>query len=94
MNKDNTCPVCGSSEVIEIVYGDPTEEAIKEYEKGNIELGGCIFEGDEPNRKCKNCGSTWEEREFTLKEKVQLYKSEHKQCKGITEKIKLIGEIF
>lgn len=94
MNKDNICPVCGTNNVIEIIYGDPTEEAIKEYEKGNIELGGCMFEGDEPNLKCKNCGATWEERGFTFKEKVQLYKGESKKCKGITEKIKLISEIF
>ena len=94
MNKDNICPVCGTNNVIEIIYGYPTEEAIKEYEKGNIELGGCMFEGDEPNRKCKNCGTTWEERKFTFKEKVNLYKNESKQCKGVIEKIKLISDIF
>lgn len=93
-NKHSICPVCGSNKVIEIMYGLPTKEGIEEYKKGNIELGGCTIIGGEPNRKCKNCGSTWEEIELTFKEKVQLYKEERKGCKGIIEKIKLICEIF
>ena len=93
-NNDSICPVCGSNKVIEIIYGLPNEEGIKEYEKGNIELGGCEVTDDDPNRKCKECGSTWEEIELTFKEKVKLYKDERGECKGISEKIKLIGEIF
>ena len=51
-----TCPKCGSRDVAPIVYGYPTEESMQRAHRGEIELGGCIVGGNEPECRCRNCG--------------------------------------
>ncbi|MGI6172492.1 MAG: hypothetical protein ACOYI8_01180 [Christensenellales bacterium] len=53
------CPQCGSENVIEIVYGYPTEEALERAEAGELRLGGCVIGYCDPNRYCKNCEHEW-----------------------------------
>ena len=53
MKKPRKCPTCGSTDVIEIVYGYPSYEAFIQAEKGEIKLGGCCIDGDSPKWYCK-----------------------------------------
>ena len=53
------CPQCGSEDVIEIVYGYPTEETLERAEAGEVRLGGCVVGYCDPNRYCKSCGYEW-----------------------------------
>jgi len=53
------CPQCGSVEVIEIVYGYPTEETFERAEAGEVRLGGCVVGYCDPNKYCKDCGYEW-----------------------------------
>lgn len=50
------CEQCGkSNRVVEIQYGYPSDSGIKESEKGNVVLGGCIVHSENPNWYCKRC---------------------------------------
>lgn len=50
------CPKCGSKkDVIQIAYGYPTAQTMKEAEKGNIKLGGCCISDVDPQWYCKSC---------------------------------------
>ncbi len=56
------CPRCGSKDVVEIIYGMPTEELFKEIQKkDNYWLGGCCInlETPDPDYHCKSCGYEW-----------------------------------
>jgi hypothetical protein len=56
------CPRCGSARVAEIVWGLPTEEAIKEAEEtDNIVFGGCSIDFSAPRLHCKACALEWGE---------------------------------
>lgn len=54
-----TCPKCGSSEVVRIVYGYPSPECIEEARRGAIRLGGCCIRGDDPRWACRKCDHRW-----------------------------------
>ena len=53
------CPECGSSRILEFLYGEvgPEIAQVPGYDK--IALGGCVIEQDSPAWKCGNCGATW-----------------------------------
>ncbi len=54
------CPRCGSTAIMEVIYGLPGEKAMWLQSIGEAELRGCIV--DSPvNRKCKKCEHEWEE---------------------------------
>lgn len=57
--KKQTCPKCEASEVVDIVYGYPTEEVLQSWFKKEIELGGCIVRNENPIYKCKKCNHQW-----------------------------------
>jgi hypothetical protein len=42
-----------------IVYGLPSLELADAADRGEIVLGGCIVEDDNPNRECRRCGAQW-----------------------------------
>lgn len=47
---------CNNKTVVEISYGEPTEEAYKLYEEGKLVLGGCIIlVGESPDWQCVQC---------------------------------------
>ncbi len=57
--KDETfppCPGCGATDVIPIVYGYPTLETSEAWERGEIQLGGCIIGEESPEYECRACG--------------------------------------
>lgn len=52
-----SCPECGSSEVIPIVYGMPGPDLIEAEHRGEVVIGGCaILEGYDPTHSCRACG--------------------------------------
>jgi len=53
------CPSCKSKEGVDILYGMPTLESHEAAERGEIALGGCVLEDDQPERKCMHCGHEW-----------------------------------
>lgn len=52
--EDPNCPKCGKK-MIKIHYGMPGPEILDKYEKGEIELGGCCYDKDNPKYYCKHC---------------------------------------
>jgi transposase-like protein len=52
-----TCPTCGSTTTIPIVYGYPTGDAMERARRGEFALGGCISSADSPHWACTTCGS-------------------------------------
>ena len=49
------CPKCGSCEVLQIIYGLPGKSLMDEERRGEVELGGCVITGNDPNFRCKSC---------------------------------------
>jgi isocitrate lyase len=58
-NKKYTCPQCDSEDVVDIVYGYPSEQTLQSWFKKEIELGGCIIQDENPRHKCKKCEHQW-----------------------------------
>ena len=54
------CEVCGENSVVPVIYGLPTEEAFESARRGEIALGGCIVDFDNPTIACTSCG--WDNR--------------------------------
>lgn len=70
------CPACGAKDVIRIVYGLPTEKAMKRAHRGEIMLGGCVVTDSDPNRLCRACGRSWvDETDFFWIERRRLRQS-------------------
>jgi DNA-directed RNA polymerase subunit RPC12/RpoP len=53
------CPSCGSRKVVRIVYGMPGPDLVEAYERGEVELGGCVIGENDPEWHCKKCGHDW-----------------------------------
>jgi len=53
------CPTCGSRDVLSIVYGLPTDEALRRAGRGELALGGCIIDDHSPVWHCRKCGAAW-----------------------------------
>jgi (p)ppGpp synthase/HD superfamily hydrolase len=53
------CPSCGGHDVRPIVFGDPDAELIEQAEAGEVELGGCVVDSDEPDWICRSCEHRW-----------------------------------
>ena len=53
--------MCGG-EGVEIVYGLPGLELAEAAERGEVTLGGCVIEDDDPDRQCRVCGHRWSTR--------------------------------
>jgi hypothetical protein len=51
------CRRCGSTDVVEIVYGLPDVELRVAAERGEVVLGGCIVGDELPDYDCRGCGS-------------------------------------
>jgi hypothetical protein len=53
------CPRCHATHIIPILYGLPTVETFEQAQRGELILGGCCHEKDDPDRHCKDCGHQW-----------------------------------
>jgi hypothetical protein len=72
------CPSCNEKTGVDIVYGMPSEELAKQAELGEVALGGCVMEPNQPYYRCVSCGFEWDKtRQFEeakqrwLKEEVK-----------------------
>ena len=54
------CPSCSEKKGVEIVYGMPSEELAKKAELGEVALGGCVIEPNQPDYRCMSCGFEWD----------------------------------
>ena len=54
-----TCPQCGSSNSIPIIYGKPSQALAEKAERGEVVLGGCIVTPDRNLFRCKDCGADY-----------------------------------
>ncbi len=53
-DKQKACPVCKKmDEVIEIVYGEPTELTSKKAKEGKVWIGGCVISDEDNKYYCK-----------------------------------------
>ena len=57
------CTRCGSLDTIPIAYGLPGPEMMAEAERGEIVLGGCCIEEDQPTHECRACGTSFDAQE-------------------------------
>jgi hypothetical protein len=53
------CPKCQSENVLDIMYGYPSNEAIKKRDRGEIVLGGCCIDRNNPRWACDRCNYRW-----------------------------------
>jgi len=60
MARTYICPRCRARAGVDILYGEPTIEAFKAAERGEIHIGGCVMELDAPDRHCRDCGHEWQ----------------------------------
>jgi hypothetical protein len=51
-----TCPDCGSTDVVPIVYGLPGRQLCDAAQRGEVVLGGCCVSGADPAWICRLCG--------------------------------------
>ena len=59
MNRKYICPSCKEKAGVNILYGMPSDEAVKKADLGEIALGGCVVEESQPERRCNACGAEW-----------------------------------
>jgi hypothetical protein len=57
--KKFNCPNCKAKEAVDILYGYPTDETLEAWKNKEIELGGCILDEENSNRKCMKCNHQW-----------------------------------
>jgi hypothetical protein len=56
-----SCPKCGSLNVVPIYYGLPGGPEVMEAAKqGKIALGGCLVTGSDPQKQCQACGTRFD----------------------------------
>jgi Zn finger protein HypA/HybF involved in hydrogenase expression len=54
------CPNCKAKEGVNILYGMPSPELFEKAERGEIALGGCVIEENQPDRRCLKCNHEWQ----------------------------------
>jgi len=53
------CPVCREKSGVNIIYGMPGYDLFLAEERGEVVLGGCVIDLDDPDRQCLQCGHAW-----------------------------------
>jgi len=54
------CPSCKAKEGVDILYGMPTPESFENAERGELAIGGCVIEDNQPDRRCLKCEHEWQ----------------------------------
>ncbi len=49
------CPRCGSSAIVPIVYGMPSQQLFRRSQRREVLLGGCVLSPDQPSHGCADC---------------------------------------
>src|SRR5688500_4004440 len=52
------CPHCSNETAVPILYGYRFFEE-ENVERGDVVLGGCVVERNDPHAACRTCGSYW-----------------------------------
>ena len=52
--KPRKCQKCGKTTVVKILYGMPTEEALRLLEQEKLVIGGCCITEKSPDWACTN----------------------------------------
>lgn len=60
MTRKYICPSCNESTGVDIVYGEPSIQLAEQAELGEIALGGCSVEPNQPTYRCMSCGFEWD----------------------------------
>ena len=59
MDRKYICPSCKEKAGVNIFYGMPSDEVVKRADLGQIALGGCEIQENQPERRCLSCGAEW-----------------------------------
>jgi len=54
------CPACRERRGVDILYGHPFIDDLDDVARSELVFGGCMQEIGAPDRKCLNCGHSWE----------------------------------
>lgn len=57
--ENRLCPKCQSVDILEIMYGYPSDEAIKKLDRREIILGGCCVDKNNLHWQCEQCNHRW-----------------------------------
>jgi hypothetical protein len=66
------CPKCKSKNVVKILYGMPSYEAMQAYESKEVILGGCFVTDNDPDYGCLCCNHRWSVKDFGMEDIVKL----------------------
>ncbi len=58
-SEERLCPKCDSNDLVRIVYGYPAPELLEQFEKGELESGGCCIDNESPKWRCRTCNETF-----------------------------------
>jgi hypothetical protein len=56
------CPKCDSENVTPIIYGQPSQEIMRQVKRREIVLGGSVMRRNSPDYACQDCGTKWIQR--------------------------------
>ena len=70
--RPDACPHCGAAEVVPLVFGMPDQSLMEEARAGEVALGGCLVEPDQPRFSCTGCGADLDLGEDGQAEVVRL----------------------
>ena len=56
MTARQKCPSCGTA-MVPIAYGFPGPDTIRDAERGEVHIGGCIVGPDMPTHHCRQCAT-------------------------------------
>ena len=59
LRRPKSCPRCGSSKIVGILYGRPNDEGWDAVESGEYILGGCFVMPGQPDWECTTCSYQW-----------------------------------
>ena len=57
--RPQSCPRCAHQDWRSIVYGLPSFDLFQAADRGEVVLGGCMVEDEQPSARCGNCGQEW-----------------------------------
>lgn len=69
------CPKCKSSDIAKIMYGRPiwTDDFKEKLDSGEITLGSCFINKDNPVYECNQCRERWGRLYDDCEESKQLF---------------------
>ncbi len=66
------CPKCKSKDVLQILYGMPSYEAMEAYERKEVILGGCLITDNDLDYGCLCCNHRWSVKYFKVEDNMKF----------------------